>query len=142
MAANMGALAESFGVLAGLKYRKPIKNELEIILRIDPSFLQGSADRALGRWYAKVPRFLGGDDTLAEQHLGRSLTYNAYSTASHFFLAELFLDRNRTGAARTELQAVLDAPFDPEWAPEDQEFKEKAKQLLERLRAQGRQREP
>ena len=50
MAANMGALAESFGVRAGLKYRKPIKESLETALRIDPAFMEGSADRALGRW--------------------------------------------------------------------------------------------
>jgi hypothetical protein len=73
MAANMGALAESFGRRAGLKYRKPIKEELETVLRLDAPFLQGSADRALGRWYFKVPGWLGGDKKLAEEHLRRSL---------------------------------------------------------------------
>ena len=63
-AANMGALAESFGRRAGLKYRKPIKEELETVLRLDAPFLQGSADRALGRWYFKVPGWLGGDKKL------------------------------------------------------------------------------
>jgi hypothetical protein len=137
MAANMGALAESSGVWTGLKYRKPIKEALETVLRIDPSFLQGSADRALGRWYAKVPALLGGDETLAERHLRASLTYNAHSTASHFFLAELFLSQKRQDMARIDLQAVLDAPFDADWAPEDQEFKEKAKTLLESLETTG-----
>jgi hypothetical protein len=51
IAANMGALAESYGLRQGLKYRKPIKEELETVLRLDPRFQQGSADRALGRWY-------------------------------------------------------------------------------------------
>ena len=50
IAANMGALAESFGVRQGLKYRKPIKEALETVLRLDAAFLDGSADRALGRW--------------------------------------------------------------------------------------------
>jgi tetratricopeptide (TPR) repeat protein len=133
IAANMGTLAESFGLRAGLKYRKAIKEELETVLRIDPAFQQGSADRALGRWYFKVPRLFGGDRKLAEEHLRRSLRYNPDSTASHFFLAEGMIDDNRTNDARAELQKVLDAPLDPDWAPEDREFKEKARALLQRL---------
>lgn len=126
----MGALAESFGIRAGLKYRKPIKEALETVLRLDPAFQQGSADRALGRWYFKVPGLFGGDRKLAEKHLRASLTYNPNSTASHFFLAEVLLDDKRSDEARTELRKVLDAPLDPDWAPEDQEFKEKAQRLL------------
>ena len=132
IAANMGALAESFGLRAGLKYRKPIKDELELVLRLDPGFQQGSADRALGRWYFKVPGLVGGDHKLAEEHLRKSLTYNPNSTASHFFLAEVLLDDKRKDEARAELQKVLDAPLDPEWTPEDQDFKLKAKRLLEK----------
>jgi tetratricopeptide (TPR) repeat protein len=129
-AANMGAMAESFGVRAGLKYRKPIKAELETVLRLAPDFQQGSADRALGRWYFKVPRLFGGDSKQAEAHLRASLKYNPNSTVSHFFLAEVLLDNGRKDEARAELQKVLDAPVDPQWAPEDREFKDKARRLL------------
>ena len=132
-AANMGALAESFGLRQGLKYRKAIKDELETVLRIDPLFQNASADRALGRWYFKVPRLFGGSHTLAEQHLRASLQHGD-SSASHFFLAELLLDDGRKEEARTELQRVLDAPLDPDWTPEDQEFKQKARGLLARLK--------
>lgn len=133
-AANMGALAESFGMRQGLKYRKPIKEELETVLRLDPPFMDGSADRALGRWYFKVPRLFGGERTLAEAHLRKSLTYNPNSTTSHFFLGELLQDEGRKGEARAEFQKVLDAPVNPEWAPEDREFKEKARRTLASLK--------
>jgi hypothetical protein len=131
-AANMGALAEGSGIRDGLKYRRPIKDELEWVLRVAPAFEQGSADRALGRWYFKVPALFGGSKSLAEAHLRASLKYNPRSTASHFFLAELLLDERRAADARAELQQVVDAPLDPEWAPEDQEFKVKAQALLAR----------
>ena len=131
IAANMGALAESFGVRQGVKYRKPVKEELETVLRLDPAFQDGSADRALGRWYFKVPRLFGGSRDLSETHLRKSLTYNPESTASHFFLAELLLDAGRTEEGRAELQKVLDAPLDPAWAPEDREFKQKARRARE-----------
>ena len=132
IAANMGALAESAGLRAGLKYRKPVKEELETVLRLDPAFQQGSADRALGRWYFKVPRLFGGSSKAAEEHLRASLKYNPKSTASHYFLAEVLLDNGRKDEARAELQQVVEAPLDPDWGPEDREFKEKARTLIQR----------
>jgi hypothetical protein len=134
MAANMGALAESFGLRQGLKYRGTIKDELETVLKMDPAFLQGSADRALGRWYLKVPGLFGGSKQKSLEHLQLSLTYNPNSTASRYFLAETLVEMNRRAEARAELQKVLDAPLSPEWAPEDREFKEKARALLENMK--------
>ena len=134
LAANMGALAESYGLRQGVKYRRPIKEALETVLRLDPSFLEGSADRALGRWYFKVPRLFGGSRQLAESHLRKSLTYNPGSTASHFFLAELLLDDGRTAEARAEMQQVLAAPPNPGWGPEDDEFKQKARRALDAMK--------
>ena len=133
IAANMGTLAESFGLRQGLKYRKPVREELETVLRLDAAFQQGSADRALGRWYYKVPGLFGGSDKQAEEHLRASLKYNPNSTASHFFLAEVLIDAGRKSDARAELQKVLDAPLDPNWTPEDREFKQKAERLLRGL---------
>jgi hypothetical protein len=134
LAANMGAIAESYGLRAGLKYRKPVKEELDTLLRLDPSFMQGSADRVLGRWYFKVPTFLGGSRKLAEEHLRASLKYNPNSTVSHVFLAELLIADRREADARAELESALAAPFDPEWDPENQEYKQKATALLAKLK--------
>lgn len=133
MAANMGALAQSFGLRQGLRYRGAIRDALERVLAIDPAFQQGSADRALGRWYFKVPGLFGGSNDKAVTHLERSLTYDRDSTASLFFLAEVHLDEGREDEARRRLQQVLDAPVDPEWAPEDRAFKAQARQLLATL---------
>jgi tetratricopeptide (TPR) repeat protein len=137
-AANMGALAESFGIGQGLKHRGAIKKALETVLRIDASFQQGSADRALGRWYYKVPLLFGGSKKKSEEHLRKSLTYNPNSSASRFFLAETLLAMNRVAEARRELEELLEAPVDPEWAPEDGEFKEKARALLAQTAKSGR----
>ena len=134
MAANMGAMAESFGLRAGIKYRSPVKKALETVLMIDRSFLQGSADRALGRWYLKVPRLFGGSKDQSVEHLKQSLTYDPASTASRFFLAETYVEMDRKDEARQELKRVIDLPVNPNWAPEDREFKQKAKALLDRLR--------
>jgi hypothetical protein len=132
MAANMGMLAESFGLRQGLKYRGAIKDALLTVLKLDAAFQDGSADRALGRWYSKVPGLFGGSKKRSEEHLRRSLTYSPESTASHFFLAETLFELDRDAEARAELQRVLDAPIDPDWAPEDREFKAKAEALLKK----------
>ena len=99
VAANMGALAESFGLRQGLKYRGDIKDELETVLRLDPAFQQGSADRALGRWYHKVPGLFGGSNTKSEEHLRKSLTYDPNSAASLYFLAETLVDKGKKADA-------------------------------------------
>jgi hypothetical protein len=130
IAANMGALAESFGMRQGLKYRGDIKSELETVLRLDPAYLQGSADRALGRWYFKVPGLFGGSTRQSEEHLRKSLTYNPNSSASLFFLAETLIAEKKPDEARAVLQRLRDAPIDPDWAPEDREFKAKGRLLL------------
>ena len=130
IAANMGALAESFGMRQGLKYRGDIKENLLTVLKLDPAFQKGSADRALGRWYFKVPGLFGGSKQKSEEHLRKSLTYDPNSTASRFFLAETLIEAGRKPDARAELQKVIDGPGDPDWAPEDREFKDKARRLL------------
>jgi len=134
VAANMGALAESFGLRQGLKYRGEIKNELETVLKLDPAFLQGSADRALGRWYYKVPGLFGGGNKQSEAHLRKALTYNPQSSATLYFLAETLIDEGKKDEARTVLQQLQQAPIDPDWAPEDREFKAKAEQLMAGLK--------
>jgi len=87
-----------------------------------------------GRWYFKVPGLFGGDKKKSEEHLRKSLTYDPNSTASRFFLAETLIDEGRKPEARAELQKVLDAPPNPNWAPEDKEWKQKAKDTLATLK--------
>lgn len=134
MAANMGALAESFGLRQGMKYRGAIREALEMTLKLDPAYLQGSADRALGRWYFKVPGLFGGSNKKSEDHLRKSLAYNPKGVMTLLFLADTLADMGRRDEARKQYQAAIDAPFDPDWTPEDRRFKEQAKQLLQRLR--------
>ena len=133
LAANMGALAESFGLRQGLKYRGEIKDELLTVLRIDPAFQQGSADRALGRWYYRVPGLFGGSNKKSEEHLRRSLTYNPNSTASLYFLAETLIAMKRTDEAKDVLDKLIAAPIDPAWSAEDRDYKAKAGVLMKKL---------
>ena len=132
-AANMGALAESFGLRQGLKYRGEIRDELMRVLQLDPAFQGGSADRALGRWYYKVPGLFGGSNAKSEDHLRRSLAYDPANTASLYFLAETLIAMKRQKEAADALEKLIASPGDPGWGPEDREYKVKARRLLDTL---------
>jgi tetratricopeptide (TPR) repeat protein len=133
LAANMGRLAESFGLVQALKYRGRIKSELERVLAIDPAWQGGSADDALGQWYATVPRLFGGSRQEAERHLRRALDHDTHNSSALLFLGEMLADQGKHEEARVLLQRLVDAPFDAEWAPEDREFKQKAAELLKKI---------
>jgi tetratricopeptide (TPR) repeat protein len=135
LAANMGELAESFGMIQGLKYRGRIKTELEQVLSIDPRWQGGSADAALGRWYFEVPRVLGGSRAKAEEHLRRALSYDSENRVALDGLAEVLTADGRRDEARALLRRLVDAAPDPEWIPEDLAYKQKA---VLRLRALAR----
>jgi tetratricopeptide (TPR) repeat protein len=138
MAANMGALAESYGLRQGLKYRGAIKEALEQVLKIDPAFQRGSAYTALGRWYHKVPGIAGGSEAKSEEYLRKGLTYNADGTLAHFYLSETLFERNKDAEAIAELKKTLAAKLDPDFEPEDREMQAKASAELSRRQSRTR----
>jgi hypothetical protein len=133
LAADMGRLAESFGIVQGLKYRGRIKAELERVIAIEPGWQGGSAEGALGQWYFEVPRLFGGSRSKAEELLRRALTYDGSNRSALTSLADLLIDAGRSEQAAAVLRNVVDGPSDPEWIPEDAEFKKKAAERLQRL---------
>ena len=135
LAADMGALAEAGGMRSGLKYRGRIKQELERTIAIDPKYEEGSAEAALGQWYAKVPGMFGGDDKQAEAHLRRALAINPESRNALVDLAGLMIDEGKKDEARQLLRRAIDAPVDPQWAPEDREASAEASRMLKKLSA-------
>jgi tetratricopeptide (TPR) repeat protein len=133
LAANMGTLAEAGGLSQGLKFRGRIRDELQRTMAIEPTYEQGSAEAALGQWYAKVPGLFGGDDKKAEAHFRRALEINPQSRTALVNLADLLIDKGRKDEARTHLQRAIDAPIDPDWAPEDNETAAEAARLMKKL---------
>ena len=110
LAANMGTLAESYGLTQGIKYRGRIKDALLRVLAINPAWMQGSADRALGWWYHKVPGLFGGSEATAEEHLRKALAYNPRSTG------HAVLSLRSRGRARPQGRSADAAPTGPRCA--------------------------
>src|SRR6478672_7683269 len=135
----MGALAESFGMSQGVKYRSRIKAELERVAEIDPAWEQASALTALGRWYSLVPRLFGGSHAKADEYFRRALHQFPHSVTALLFLAESLTAQKKTDDARTLLQRIADAPIEEKWAPEVREYKRKAADRLQALASAGRE---
>lgn len=138
LAADMGALAEAFGLSQGLKYRGRIKSELETVLAMDDSWLEGSGYRALGWWYHKVPSLFGGSQTRAQENLQRALTFNGHSVVTLYFLGEVFADQGKKPEAMQAFKRAIDAPFHPDFTPEDKDFKQLSLLRLNALSGGGR----
>ena len=138
-AANMGALAESYGLRQGLKYRGAIKDALEQVLKLDSAFQKGSAYSALGRWYHMVPGLFGGSEAKSEEYLRKALTYNPDSTLAHFYLSETLSERDKDAEAIEELKRTMATRLDADFEPEEREMQAKA--AAELTRRQSRKRE-
>ena len=137
-AANMGALAESYGLRQGLKYRGAIKDELERVLKIDPAFQKGSAYAALGRWYHMVPGLFGGSEAKSEEYLRKAVIYDGEGILARFYLAETLFERDKDAEALEELKKVAAATRNPDFDPEDREFQAKAAAELQKRQASKR----
>lgn len=137
-AANMGALAESYGMRQGLKYRGAIKEALERVLKIDPAFQKGSAYSALGRWYHKVPGLFGGSEAKSEEYLRKALTYNPDGILAHLYLSETLFERDKDAEGIDELKKTIAARLDPDFEPEEREMQSKASAELARRQSRKR----
>lgn len=137
-AANMGALAESYGMRQGLKYRGAIKDALERVMKIDPAFQKGSAYSALGRWYHMVPGLFGGSEAKSEEYLRKALTYDPDGVLAHFYLSETLFERDKVADGIEELQKTLAAKRDPDFEPEEREMQTKASAELTRRQSSRR----
>ena len=131
MAANMGTLAESYGLRQGIKYRGAIKDALETVLTNRSGVSEGiRGPRARPLVFQGAGAVRRQQDEIGRAPAQVADTTIPNSTASHYFLAETLFEMNRDAEARAELQKVIAAPIDPEWAAEDRDFKEKAAKRL------------
>jgi tetratricopeptide (TPR) repeat protein len=132
-----GAYGQAVGIMQSLHMVEPIEQEMKTVLARDETFDEGGAHRVLGRLYAKLPSFKGGDRGLARRHLERAIELGPQNTLNYLFLAELLLDEGDKTGAREALEKLLRQPDDPDYLPETKEQKAKARTILDEL-ARGR----
>ena len=137
IAANMGALAESFGLRQGLRYRGDIKDELLTVLKLDPAFPAG-----IGRSRAR-PLVLTRCRAVRrqQQEVGGAPAQVAHLQPEQHRVAVLpRRDADRRWIAKEDARARAAESRStrrsiPSWAPEDREFKQKPGALATRRHA-------
>lgn len=104
-----GVYGESKGILKSLNLVKPIKQEMNLVIKLDPDYDMGSAYRMLGRVSQKVPGLAGGSKKKAVIYYQKALEIGPDSVLTHLFLAETYLSLRKKDMARKTLEKALEA---------------------------------
>lgn len=131
-AINTGRWGQTKGVLRSLFLLPTVREEIEIILELNPLSVRGRA--LAGNVLMEVPGFVGGDRAKAEKQFRRGIEHDPHFTSIRVDLARLLITTNRYDEARRELARVIEerTPTNvADWTVKD---RPRARELLESLR--------
>jgi tetratricopeptide (TPR) repeat protein len=131
-AANLGGQAEH-SALTGLAAADDIRREMQAVLKLDETFLQGSAYMALARIDLETPTMMGGDPKRAVELLEKGLKFGEKNSLLRFYLAQAYFKTNRKDEARKQLETVINMQPDPNYVPEHADAVNKARELMKKL---------
>ncbi|MGE5577366.1 MAG: tetratricopeptide repeat protein, partial [Syntrophothermus sp.] len=129
----MGRIGEERGVLNSLFLIKPIKQEMEKVLAIDPKY--AGAHHVLGVLYRKAPsRPLSiGDIKKALQEATLAVQYAPADTLYRVGLAEVHIALKEYDKARSILEEAIKMPPTPGDEPAGEMDKATARELLKQI---------
>jgi len=104
-AINTARWGETKGVLRSLFLLPTIREELRILLELDPRSVR--AHILAGNVLLEVPGFAGGDRAKAEEHFKKALDIDPRFTNARVDLARVYIADARYVDARRELQRVV-----------------------------------
>src|SRR5262245_23593145 len=104
-AINTARWGETKGVLRSLFLLPTIREELTILLELDPRSVR--AHTLAGNVLLEVPGFAGGDRAKAEEHFKKALEIDPRFTNARVDLARVYIADARYADARRELQKVV-----------------------------------
>ncbi|MBZ0231776.1 MAG: TRAP transporter TatT component family protein, partial [Deltaproteobacteria bacterium] len=138
-ATNLGRWANAQDITVVLSYKERIYNIMEMVLRFDPNYFYGAADRYFGAYFSIAPSFAGGDLDKSESHFQASLKIAPNYASTHILMAEFLAPKKQDVKMFDDAIArVLAMPDDiiPEVTAETVAEKKKA-QLLVKRKADG-----
>jgi tetratricopeptide (TPR) repeat protein len=130
--ADEGLLAEDSGLIGGLRYIGPVRQEMETVLKIDPSYQEYGAERILGRLYSEAPFFMGGDKAHSIKLLKDCLRHYPKNSLTLLYLADAYREDGQRSEARKTLEEILTLPPDPNYGPEQEYNQSAARQELKK----------
>ncbi len=90
LGAMYGSYGEAKGVLKSLALVKPIRAEMDAVIRLDDRYKGGGGYRVLGIVDYKVPGFAGGSKKRALERLNKAIGIDPDHAFNQYYIAEYF----------------------------------------------------
>ncbi|MGB9621006.1 MAG: tetratricopeptide repeat protein [Brevinematia bacterium] len=118
-----GSWAEEKGVMNSLFLAEPIVDEMTKVIKIDPSFRNGSAYMVRGRVYQKAPGWpiSIGDKQKAQEDFEKAITYT--NRQAYRYYAEFLIDQNQKEKGLEIIEKGLSLPPGEEKIVDEYEIK-------------------
>jgi len=129
-----GVYGEARGVMKSLFLVDDIKEEMNIVLKMDPKIEGGGPYRLLGRMYYKLPGIAGGSKDKSLEYLLKAKEICPTNALTRIYLADTYLSKKMKEEAKRELKEVIEMEPDPRWIPETKELKKEAKEKLDKIK--------
>lgn len=128
--AVLGEQAKRSPVTIGLTSVDDIKESMQKVIEIDPTYQGASAYDALGLLELKTAGLAGGSEEKAVQYLEKALELEKNNSNIRVHLAEAYLAVGKDAKAKAQLEYVLQMKPDEDFKPEYRRSVFDAKKLL------------
>ncbi len=109
LAANYGGKAQLVGALKALSTVKKIRNEMQIVVKLNDAYENGNAYLALGEIDRELPSVMGGNKKRAMSHYEQGLKVAPENLDLKVALSKAYQDAGRKEEARRLLEEVIKA---------------------------------
>lgn len=130
--ANLGELARSSPVTVGIRSVNDIRESMEKVVELDPSYQGASAYDALGEVEMGTRSFKGGKAEKAVEYFEQGLKLAPTNSNLRLHLAKAYLALKQDVKARIALDALMSMQPDPNYVGEHQAAVTEARRLIER----------
>jgi tetratricopeptide (TPR) repeat protein len=130
-AANLGERAKISPVTVGVKSVDDIREAMNKVIAVDPTYQSASAFDALAQIELQTAGMMGGKPEKAVELIEKGLAIAKNNSYLHLRHGEALLATGNKAEAKKSLEQVLKITPDPEYLIEFKETSDKAKKLLE-----------
>jgi len=124
-------LGEVVGIAKGISMLGDIKDMMNMVIKIDPSYDAGGAYRWLGVIEYELPGLFGGDNDESIMYLRKALELGPENVTNYVYLAQTLEDEDYYKEAKKLLDKALSMKIDPRWSEEHKKIMPLAKELME-----------
>ena len=130
LGANYGGLSAIQNKLKALLMVPKVRAEMDMALRLQASYENGGAYRALGEMDRQLPGVFGGSLRRAITYLEQGVRVAPQNIAMKLALAKAYRDAHQHNESQQQLVEILQIPVRPDRVRADSAIQEQARQLL------------